>query len=164
MRCANSVRYNPCMPLRILFALVVCVMFGSTALAADPIFPPGSRIGLVPPSGMPAATSFQGLEDRAQRVMLLVSEVSVQTYDKIAQDFTPEAIRAGGMEEVSRETLPLAAGDALLVGTRPGQNGTVLRKWALLSRSEDLTVTIVGIVPEAARDAYPDAAMRPAFA
>ena len=164
MRCAVSVRYNPCMSLRVLFALVISIMFGSAALAADAIFPPGSRIGLVPPPGMTAATSFQGFEDRAQRVVLLVSEVSAQTYNKIAQDFTPEAIRAGGMEEVSRETLPLAAGEALLVVTRQEQNGTVLRKWALLSRSEDLTVTIVGIVPEAAREAYPDAAMRTAFA
>jgi hypothetical protein len=152
------------MPLRIVFALIVSVMLGSAALAVEPVFPPGSRVGLVPPSGMTAATSFQGFEDRAQRVVLLMSEVSAQTYEKIAQDFTPEAIRAGGMEEISRETLPLAAGEALLLVTRQEQNGTALRKWALLARSEDLTITIIGVVPETAREAYPDAAMRSAFA
>lgn len=151
------------MPLRFLLVLFICV-FGTAALAAEPVFPLGSRVGLVPPSGMTPATAFQGFEDRANRVVLLISEVSAQTYDRIAQDFTPEAIRAGGMEEISRETLPLASGEAQLVVTRQGQDGTGLRKWALLARNDDLTVTVIGVVPEAAHQAYPDVALRAAFA
>src|SRR3954471_7802809 len=131
MRWPPSPRYKARMPLRLLFTLIF-VVFGTAALAAEPVFPPGSRIGLVPPPGMTSAASFQGFEDRANRVVLLISEVSAQTYDKIAQDFTPEVIRASGMEEISRESLPLAAGEALLVVTRQGQDGTALRKWALL--------------------------------
>jgi hypothetical protein len=118
----------------------------------------------MPPPGMTVGTTFQGFEDRAQRVSLLVNEVSAQTYDRLAEDFTPETIRRVGMEEVSRETLRLAFGDGLLVVTRLGEKETALRKWALLARTDDLTVTVIGIVPEAAMDAYPDSAMRAAFA
>src|SRR5947207_4585811 len=163
MRCATSPRYNSRMP-RLPFALLIFLVFSAAALAAEPVFPPGSRVGLAPPPGMTVGTPFQGFEDRAQRVTLLVTEVSAQTYDKIAQDFTPEAIRAIGMEEISRETLRLASGAGLLVVTRLGQNGVALRKWALLTRTEDLTVVVIGIVPEAAREAYPDGVMRAAFA
>jgi hypothetical protein len=67
------------------------------------------------------------------------------------------------MEEISRETLALPAGEGLLVVTRQGQNGTALRKWALLARNGELTVTVIAVVPEAARDAYPDTAMRAAL-
>ena len=144
--------------IALAFALFVSAAF------AEPVFPPGSRIGLVPPAGLTPGMSFQGFQDQANRVVLLVSEVSAQTYDKVAQDFTAEAIRASGMVEVSRETVRLASGDGLLVVTRQGENGTALRKWALLSRTEDLTAVVIGIVPEAAREAYPDAAMRAAFA
>jgi hypothetical protein len=160
MRCAILPRYDGGMTrlLTLAFALFV------SAAAADPVFPRGSRIGLVPPPGMTASTSFQGFEDRANRVVLLVSEVSAQTYHKVAQDFTPEAIRESGMEEISRETVRLASGEGLLVGTRQGENGTAVRKWALLTRTEDLTAIIIGIVPELAHGAYPDAAMRAAFA
>ena len=115
---------------RLPFALLIFLVFSAAALAAEPVFPPGSRVGLAPPPGMTVGTPFQGFEDRAQRVTLLVTEVSAQTYDKIAQDFTPEAIRAIGMEEISRETLRLASGEGLLVVTRLGQNGVALRKWA----------------------------------
>ena len=149
---------------RLPFALLIFLVFSAAARAAEPVFPPGSRVGLAPPPGMTVGTSFQGFEDRAQRVTLLVTEVSAQTYDKIAQDFTPEAIRAIGMEEISRETLRLASGEGLLVVTRLGQNGVALRKWALLTRTEDLTVVVIGIVPEAAHEAYPDGVMRAAFA
>ena len=151
------------MRLRSLLTLIF-VVFGTAALAAEPVFPPGSRIGLVPPPGMAAATSFQGFEDRTNRVVLLISEVSAQTYEKIAQDFTPQTIRGTGMEELSRETLPLAHGEGLLVVARQEQNGTAVRKWAFLARTDDLTVTIIGVIPETAREAYPDEALHAAFA
>jgi hypothetical protein len=160
MRSPSSPRYDGGMTrlLALAFTLFVSVAF------AEPVFPPGSRIGLLPPAGMTAGTSFQGFQDQANRVAVVVSEISAQTYDKVAQDFTAEAIRAGGMEEISRETVRLASGDGLLIVTRHGENGAALRKWALLSRTEDLTVAVIGIVPEAARAAYPDAALRAAFA
>jgi len=156
-------RYSARM-LRFLLAFVVSLVASLAALAAEPVFPPGSRVGLIPAPGMAPGKSFQGFEDREKRVVLLISEVSAQTYERIAEEFTPEAIRRTGMEEQSRETLALSAGEGLLIVTRQGQNGTALRKWALLARNDDLTVTIIGVVPEAARDAYPDTAMRAVLA
>ena len=114
------------MPLHFLFTLCICLALGTASLAAEPVFPPGSRAGLVPPSGMTASASFQGFEDRSNRAVLLISEVSAQTYDKIAQDFSPEAIRGSGMEEISRETLQLTPGEGLLVVTRQGGKGNVV--------------------------------------
>ena len=149
---------------RFFFAFLVSLTLSLRRVRAEPVFPPGSRVGLVPPPGMTPGKSFQGFEDRANGVVLLVSEVSAQTYDRVAEDFSAEAIRRTGMEELSRETLPLSAGEGLLVVTRQGQNGMAMRKWALLARNDDLTVTIIGVVPEAARDAYPDTAMRAALA
>lgn len=151
------------MPFRLLLALLASLSLVTAALAGEPVFPPGSRVGLIPAPGMTPGKSFQGFEDRSNRVVLLVSEVSAQTYERIAEEFTSEAIRRSGMEELSRETLPLSAGEGLLVVTRQGQNGTALRKWALLARNEQLTVTVIAVVPEAARDAYPDTAMRTAL-
>src|ERR1041384_3544032 len=107
------------MQFRLPLALLACLSLalGSIALAAEPAFPPGSRVGLVPAPGMAPGRSFQGFEDRANRVVLLVSEVSAQTYDRIAEEFTPEAIRRTGMEELSREMVPLSDGEGLLIVT-----------------------------------------------
>jgi len=148
---------------RFLLAFVFALGLGFPAFAAEPVFPPGSRVGLVPAPGMTPGKSFQGFEDREKRVVVLVSEVSAQTYNRIAEDFSTDAIRRSGMEEISRETLALSSGEGLLIVTRQGQDGTALRKWALLTRAADLTVTIIGVVPETARETYPDTALRAAF-
>ena len=144
--------------LALAFTLFVSVAF------AEPVFPPGSRVGLVPPAGMTASVSFQGFEDRARGAILVVTELSVQSYAKVLQDFAPEQMQAGSMEQIAREKIPLSGGEGLLVVARQIENGVALRKWALLALADDMTAVIIATLPEAARDAYPDAALRSALA
>lgn len=147
---------------RSLLALAFTLL--ATAAFAEPVFPPGSRVGLVPPPGMTASASFQGFEDRTRGAMLVVTELSVQSYAKVLQDFAPEQMQAGGMEAIAREKIPLSGGEGLLVVARQTENGVALRKWALLGLADDMTAVVIATLPEAARDAYPDAALRAALA
>jgi hypothetical protein len=149
------------MPFRFPLVLLACLFFASAAFAAEAIFPPGSRIGLVPPPGMAPSAIFQGFEDRQHGVLLVVTELSAQSYEKVSRDFAPEGMQ--GMEEISRETIALASGEGLLVVARQSENNVAMRKWALLSRTGDMTAIVIATLPEAARDAYPDAALRAAF-
>lgn len=149
--------------LRVPFAVLACALLLSASHAAEPVFPPGSRIGLVPPAGMGPSSAFPGFEDRAKGAMLVVTELSAQTYDKVAQDFAPEQMRSSGMEPLARETVTLPGGDGLLVVARQSENGVAMRKWALLTRTEDMTVIVVASLPEAAKDTYPDTALRDAL-
>ena len=128
---------------------------------ADPVYPPGSRIGLEPPPGM--VPSGAGFADRTHGAMLVVTELSLQSHARVMQDFSPERMQAGGMELVTREMIALPGGDGLLVVARQTENGVALRKWALLTRTEDMTAIVVATLPETAREAYPDAALRAAF-
>jgi len=135
-------------------------LFASLA-SAEPVFPPGSRIGLVPPPGLTASKAFQGFEDRARGAVLVITELSAQSYAKVEQDFGDERMRAGGMELIARETIETASGPALLVGARQTENGIAMRKWALLALvPNDMTAVIVATFPESAKEAYPDAALR----
>src|SRR5262249_26591572 len=44
---------------------------------------------------------------------------------------------------------------------RQVQNGTAMRKWALLALVPgEMTVAVIATLPDAAKDAYPDAALR----
>jgi hypothetical protein len=162
MRCAASPRYDGGMTFRSLLALAFTVLV--TAAFAEPVFPPGSRIGLVPPAGMTQSTTFQGFEDRARGTVLVVTELSAQSYAKVAQDFSPERMQAGGMEEIAREKIPLPGGEGTLVVARQTENGVAMRKWALLALADDMTAVVIATLPEAARQIYPDAALRAAFA
>src|SRR5262245_25746831 len=157
-------RHDSAMMLLRLGLALGFALFAALAGAAEPVFPPGSRIGLVPPPGVTASRAFQGFEDRARGAVLVVTELSAQSYGKVAEDFGEERMRAGGMELIARENIETASGPALLVGARQAENGVAMRKWALLALApDDLTVVAVMTFPEAAKDAYPDAALRAAF-
>ena len=146
------------MILRFCAIAAASILLVSASLA-DPVFPPGSRIGLEPPPGM--VPSGAGFADRARGAMLLVTELSLQSYARVMQDFAPE--RMQGMELLGREMIALPGGDGLLVVARQIENGVTLRKWALLTRTEDMTAIVVATLPEAAREAYPDTVLRAAF-
>jgi hypothetical protein len=149
-------------PLRLALVLALSglLLWAAPALAQQ-VFPPGSRIGLVPPPGMTASRTLQGFEDRARGAVVVVTELAAQTYAKVEQDFSDASMRAGGMELIARETIETASGQALLIGARQVENGVMMRKWALLALVPDeMTVLVVAAYPESANDAYPDAALR----
>ena len=150
------------MIVRPLLAFAVALL--ATAAYAEPQFLPGSRIGIEPPPGMVASKGYQGFEDREKRVLIVLQELSLQSYDKVENDFAPVQMQAGGMEELARETLALPGGTGLFVLARVVENGTPMRKYALLTRTEDLTAIVIAALPEISRSAYPDAAIRAALA
>ena len=144
---------------------VFLALLAGSAHAAEPAFPPGSRVGLVPPPGMTASATRQGFEDGARGAVMAITELSPQSYARIAQEFGDAQMRAGGMEPIARETIETASGPALMVVARQTESGVAMRKWALLALvPNDITVAVVATFPEAAREAYPDAVLRAAFA
>jgi hypothetical protein len=151
------------MLLRLALAFGFALLAG-LACADEAIFPPGSRIGLVPPPGMTAGKTFQGFEDRARGAVLMISEFTALSHRRLQEEFSDAQMRAGGMEPIARENIETASGPALLVAARQIENGVAMRKWALLALvPDDITAVVVAKFPEAAAGAYPDSALRAAL-
>jgi hypothetical protein len=148
---------------RLVAVVTIALALQASARGAGVEYPPGSRIGLVPPPGMMASARFQGFEDRARGAVMVVTELSGQSYARAAQEFSREIMQTGGMEVVSREEFDLPGGPAVIVAARQQAGGVMMRKWALAGLVGDLTVIVVLSMPEDSRDAYPDAAVRAAL-
>jgi hypothetical protein len=144
-------------------AVVFAAHVLSPAHAADPAFPPGSRIGLVPPPGMVASTAVNGFEDRERHALIAVSEYSAGVYAKVAQEFSLEQMRADGFVIASLEPAALQDAQGFVVAARQTVAGVAMRKWALVVHSAELTAMVVAQAPEAAQEAYPDATIRAAL-
>jgi hypothetical protein len=144
--------------------LVLALFFALPAKAAEPVFPPGSRIGLVPPVGMTLGRLFQGFEDRDKNASMIFVELSGEAYAEIEKSFAVETLKAQGLDVQAREELALQDGRGFLVIAHQTIAGTPIRKWALVATEHDLTAVISVQVPDAAQDAYPDAALRAALA
>jgi hypothetical protein len=144
--------------------LAILVGLAAPASAASPTFLPGARIGLVPPEGMVPSRSFRGYEDADRGAMLFVTELGAETAERVAKDFTPEALAAGGIEIETREDAALAGMRGYLIVAHQDITGVRWRKWALVLTREDITAILVVMTPEAAREAYPDATLRASLA
>jgi hypothetical protein len=147
-----------------LAAALALVVPLTPASAASPSFLPGSRVGLVPPAGMVPSSAFQGYEDAGRKAQLMITELGAGTAERVAKDFTPEALKAGGIEVEAREDAALAGMRGYLIVAHQDIVGARVRKWALVLTRADITAIVVVMTPEAARAAYPDAMLRASLA
>ena len=100
--------------IRLLSAAILLVAstlaFGP-ARAADPVFPPGSRVGMTPLVGLVGAKTFVGFETEDQGVKVLVAELPAGAYGEVVNAFKANPAGSNGIKPESIET---AAGRRLL--------------------------------------------------
>jgi len=143
---------------------LLMVALGGLAFAAEPVFPPGSPVGLVPPPGLVASQSFNGFADPGNKVAMLLAALPPQAYADIEKTMTEAALKKEGVVQVSREPFALALGQALLIIGRQQAGSAKLHKWLLIVKTPKLTAFVTVQVPDEARATYPDAAIRSALA
>ncbi len=141
----------------VLLALLVPAM---PAWADDVVYPPGSRVGLVPPPGLTASANFAGFEDRDKNVVLMVGALAPEAYAEFERSDSVNGMKALGATLEKRESLTLPAGKAILVIGRQDKQSA----WMLVASTPDLTATVTLRIPDTAKDAYPDRTIRAALA
>jgi hypothetical protein len=147
----------------IRFVLLFLIALAMPASAADVVYPPGSRVGLVPPPGLHASTQFPGFEDRQNNVAIMLSALPAEAFAEIEKSDSAESLKKEGATLEKRETLMLPAGKAVLViGSRPVES-TLLHTWLLAVERPELTLLVTVRIPETAKQAYPDDLIRAAF-
>ena len=151
-------------PFRRLMLVVTLALLAPIAHAADVAYPPGSRIGLVPPAGMVTSANFFGYEDRDNNVAIILVGLPVEAYADLEKSASAEALRQQGLTLESREALPLSTGKAFLVIGRQEIDKIKIRKWILVASSPALTALVTVQVPEPAKANYPDSAIRTTLA
>src|SRR5881628_1794352 len=129
-------------------AAAALAALASGALADDPQFPPGSRVGLVPPAGMEPSVTLQGFQDPRTHAAVFVTEMSLRTYPDIEKEFSAAELKASGMEEHGREDVTLKDGTGFIVAARQKVANAWVYKWALVARFADLTAVVFILVPE----------------
>ena len=163
MRVISVIDDNTMIPIQRLLLCIALALAASPARATDVVYPPGSRIGLVPPSGVVTSKNFFGYEDAARNVGIILATLPADAYRDLEKSITPDALKKQGVTQETREALSLATGKAFLVIGRQEVEKVRLRKWFLIAGTSTLTALITVQIPEAAKAAYPDAAIRAAL-
>jgi hypothetical protein len=152
-------------PIRLTFAVALLLTAISAALnpvlAADPVFPPGIRIGLTPLVGLSRAKSFVGFETEDQGVKVLVAELPADAYNEVMNAFKANPAGVGGVKPESIET---AAGLAYYTVETAGDGAATVRRYSMILPGGTFSGYIAVQVPENASKIYTDDAIRQMFA
>jgi hypothetical protein len=152
-------------PIRLLSALALlvialCAGFGP-AFAADPVFPPGMRVGMTPLVGLSRAKSFVGFETEDQGVKVLVTELPAEAYNEVANAFKANPAGTGGIKPESIET---ATGVAYYTAENARDGATNVRRYSMILPGGTFSGYVAVQVPENASKIYTDDAVRQMFA
>ena len=147
--------------IRFLSAVALLVASLCPAFAADPTFPPGSRVGLTPLVGLVPAKTFAGFETEDHGVKVLMAELPPDAYGEVVKAFKADSASVPGVKPGTIET---AAGTAYYT-TETAMNGAVsVRRYSMIMPAGTFSGYIAVQVPENAGKIYTDEAVRQMFA
>ena len=147
----------------VLFATLVLAIQAAPARAEEPIFPPGSRVGLVPPPGMVVSKTFDGFADPAKDAAILITVLPAEAFAQIEKVLDTDALKKQGVTVDKREPIQLGFGKGILLIGRQVAEKEHFKKWLLVAAASDLTAMVTVQVPDP-DDVYSDRALRTALA
>jgi hypothetical protein len=146
-------------PVALLIA-AFCLANGP-AVAADPVFPPGMRVGLTPLVGLVRAKNFVGFETEDQSVKVLVTELPAEAYGEVMSAFKANPEGSGGIKPESIET---SAGLAYYTIETAKVGADSVRRYSMILPGGTFSGYVAVQVPENAGKIYTDDAVRQMFA
>ena len=147
--------------IRILSAVALFVATLCPALAADAVFPPGSRVGMTPLVGLVGAKTFVGFETEDHSVKVLVAELPAAAYAEVVNAFKAAPTATPG---VTPESIETAAGTAYYTAENAKVGADNVRRYSMILPGGTFSGYIAVQVPEDAGKIYTDEAVRQMFA
>jgi hypothetical protein len=146
-----------------LFALALFATIGqafSPALAADPVYPRGIRVGITPLVGLSLAKTFVGFETSDQGVKVLMTELPAAGFAEVdnALKTNPAAM------PVRPEGIETAAGRGYYTVENAKDATGNLRRYSMIVAGPTFSGYVAVQVPENAMKIYTDEAVRQMFA
>jgi len=131
------------------------------ALAADPVFPPGLRVGMVPLIGLGKAKAFPGFESEDQSVKVLVKELPPGAYGEVANAFQ---VNPAGSDGVKPDKIETPAGLAYYTIETGKSGDTPVKRYSMIVPGAGFSGYVAVQIPENATKIYTDDAVRQMFA
>jgi len=144
-----------------LFALAL--LAAAPAYAADPVFPTGSRIGLVAPSGFTPSTRFVGFENRFASALITLTELPADAYADVEKGFNDEALKTRGWTIKVREPLTFKDGKGFFIGGPQESGGQKRYEAVMVANTGGITSLVSVQMIEESSGSITDAVLRDAF-
>jgi hypothetical protein len=138
--------------------LALLILFAGSASANDVVYPPGSRIGLVPLNGIIPLKSGAGFENPDNNLVVSFREMPASAYEAIETALKERKPLPTAMD--NPETITTAAGKAYLSRAGGPNSGPKNNRIAIIVSDGKIAGYVAVDVPEAAAKDYSDQAIR----
>ena len=138
-------------------AAILLVSAANPAFAADPVFPPGVRIGLVPLIGLAPAKTFPGFETEDHGVKVLMTELPAAAYTEVETAFKSNQVSGSGLKPESIET---TAGKGYYTVENASDGKNAVRRYSMIISAGTFSGYVAAQIPENAAKIYSDDAVR----
>jgi hypothetical protein len=146
-----------------VLAASIAALAGAPARAAEPVFPPNSRIGLSPPPGFVPSTRFPGFENPQAKAAILLVELPPEAFAELEKSFTDEALKARGLTVETREPVALQGGRGFMIAGEHAAGGEKRREVVFVVTLSGLTSIVSAQIPEESPAAVSEPALRDAL-
>ena len=133
------------------------------ALAADPVFPLASRVGLVPPAGFVPSNRFAGFENPQANAAILLLSMPNEAYAEIEKNFTDEALKALGIQVATREAVTFKDGKGVFVAGPKEQDSTKRYEARMIANLAGVTALVSVQMLDSSRATVTDAVVKDAL-
>lgn len=141
-----------------VLVLIVLTTAGSAAFAADAVFPPGARVGLVPAEGLAVAKEFLGFESADQKIKVGLAEIPPAAFEAVETALKEGKTAGPGSKPEAFDT---AAGKAYITSDTGKDGATTIRMYSVIvSGSDKFTGYVITQVREDAAKPLSDEAVR----
>src|SRR5581483_967527 len=144
-------------------ALAALTLATAPALAADPVFPTNSRVGMVPPAGFTPAARFVGFENVAANAAILISSMPAEAYPEIEKNLTDEALNKSGLKVTVREPISFKDGKGVFIAGSREASGQKRYEGIAIATTGGVTTFISVQMLDSSRAKVTDAMLRDAF-
>jgi hypothetical protein len=128
------------------------------------VFPPASRIGLVPPPDFVVAPNFLGYRHKDKQAAILMLQLPGYAFDSVVKQIDAEIARSPNVPIERRDVTLKDGGHGFVLFSKLGSAQGPLLKWTLVGQIRDVTAMVTVTFPEAVKEVASDAAVRAALA
>jgi hypothetical protein len=160
---ANQTRANPpAMTPRFLILLILLGFVAAAPAVAEPVYPPGMRIGLEPAGDLKTGPGLPGFQDADRKVTVTILELAPAAYAELERTIFGKD--PAGAIKVERESFPFRTGIGYLHVARVVENNVAVQRWTLLASAvspDQGFVALISVnIPDSVRAVYTDEAVR----
>lgn len=121
-------------------ALIALTVACGPAFAADPVYPSGARVGLVPAEGLAVAKEFIGFESEDKKVKVGVAEIPPAAFEAVETALKEGKAPTTGSKPEAFET---AAGKAYITSDTGKDGAATVRMYSVIVSSDKFTGYVI---------------------